>query len=120
MGPKRTGALLGLVCAAQYFVWPEVFATMVMIGAGATVLWVLANRKHIPGNAHYLKTTSVYAVLVGAVLLVYPILFTLFGPEHINGVPNPPADLARLHGDLLGLVVPGYFSDCHSRAGRPT
>ena len=107
--PKRTGALLGLVCAAQYFISAEVFASMVMMGAGATALYLLANRKHIPGNTHYLKTTSIYAVLVGAVLLVYPILFTLFGPEHINGVPNPPADLAPLHGDLLGLVVPGYF-----------
>ena len=107
--PKRTGAMLGLVCAAQYFIWPEIFASMVMIGAGATALYLLANRKHIPGDKHYLKTTSIYAVLVGAVLLVYPILFTLFGPQHINGVPNPPADLAPLHGDLLGLLVPGSF-----------
>ena len=58
----------------------------------------------------YLKTAAVSAVLVGAVLLVYPIFFTLFGPQHINGVPNPPADLAELHGDLLGLAVPGYLA----------
>jgi hypothetical protein len=108
-GPKRTGALLGLVCAVQYLIWPEVLASMVMMGAGATVLWVVANRGHIPGNKHYLKATSLSAVLVGGVLLVYPILFSLLGPQHINGVPNPPADLAPLHGDLLGLLVPGYF-----------
>jgi hypothetical protein len=107
--PKRTGALLGLVCAAQYFIFAEIFASMVMMGASATVLYVLANRKHISADKPYLKTTGIYAVLVGAVLLVYPIFVTLFGPEHINGVPNPPADLAALHGDLLGLLVPGYF-----------
>jgi hypothetical protein len=107
--PKRTGALLGLVCAAQYFIWPEIFASMVIMGATATVLWVLANRKHISGNRHYLKMTSISFLLVGAVLLVYPITFTLFGPEHINGVPNAPTNLAALHGDLVGLLVPGYF-----------
>lgn len=107
--PKRTGALLGLVCAAQYFISAEIFASMVLMGTIATVLWVLANRKHISVNKLYLRTTSICAVLVGAVLLVYPILLTLFGPEHINGVPNPPAALATQHGDLLGLLVPGYL-----------
>ena len=106
--PKRTGALLGLVCAAQYFISTEIFASMVMMGASATLLWVLANRKHISGDKQYLKTTSICFVLVVTVLLVYPIIFTLFGPEHINGVPNSPADLATLHGDLLGPLVPGY------------
>jgi hypothetical protein len=107
--PRRVGALLGLVSAAQFFVFSEIFASMVMMGAGATVLYLFANRKHISVDSHYLKTTGIHAVLAGAVLLVYPIFVTLFGPQHINGVPNPPADLAALHGDLLGLVVPGYF-----------
>jgi len=107
--PKRTGALLGLVCAAQYFIFTEIFASMVIMGAIATALYVLANRKHISVNKLYLKTSIIYAVLVVAVLLVYPILFTLLGPEHINGVPSAPANLAKVHGDLLGLLVPGYF-----------
>ena len=107
--PKRTGALLGLVCAAQFFVFSEIFASMVLMGLGATVLYLLANRRHLSVDRDYLKTNCIYWVLVGAVLLVYPIFVTLFGPQHINGVPNSPADLASLHGDLLGLVVPGYF-----------
>jgi hypothetical protein len=107
-GPKRTGILLALVCAAQYFIFSEIFASMVMIGVLAIVLWVLATRKRISVDVHYLKTAALSAVLVGAAMLVYPILFNLFGPEHINGVPNSPAGLAMQHGDLLGLFVPGF------------
>ena len=106
--PKLTGTLLGLVCAGQFFIFSELFASMVIMGVGATALYLLANRKHLSVQTHYLKTSGIYAVLVGGVLLVYPIIVTLFGPQHINGVPNPPADLAALHGDLLGLVEPGY------------
>lgn len=107
--PARAGALLGLVCAAQFFIFSEVFASMVMMGVGATALYLVANRRHLSVDAQYLKTNCISAAVVGGVLLVYPIFFTLFGPQHINGVPNPPADLAALHGDLLALVVPGYF-----------
>ena len=106
--PKRTGALLALVCAGQYFISTEVFASMVIMGVLATALWVLASRKRISIDVHYLKTAATSAVLVGAVLLVYPILFTLLGPEHINGVPNSPAALETQHADLLGLIVPGF------------
>ncbi len=107
--PKRVGALLGLLCVAQFFIFAELFASLVLMGAGATVLYLLANRKHISIDTNYLKTASISAALVGAVLLIYPIFVTLFGPQHINGVPNPPAALAALHGDLAGLVVPGYL-----------
>jgi hypothetical protein len=106
--PRRVGVLLGLVSAAQFFIFSEIFASMVMMGAAASVLYLFVNRRHLSVDTHYLKTTGIHAVLAGAVLLVYPIFVTLFGPQHINGVPNPPADLAALHGDLLGLVVPGY------------
>jgi hypothetical protein len=107
--PARAGALLGLVCAAQFFIFSEVFASMVIMAVGATALYLLANRRHLSVGVHYLKTYCIAAAAVGGALLVYPIFFTLFGPQHINGVPNPPGDLAALHGDLLGLVVPGYF-----------
>ena len=107
--PARAGALLGLVCAAQFFIFSEVFASMVILGVGATALFLFANRRHLSVGMHYLKTYCIAAVVVGGAFLVYPIFFTLFGPQHINGVPNPPANLAALHGDLLGLVVPGYF-----------
>ena len=108
-GPKRTGALLALVCAAQFFVFSELFASMVLMGVCATVLYLLANRRHLSVDTDYLKTALLTGVLVGAAVLVYPIFVTLFGPQHINGVPSSPANSAVWHGDLLGLVVPGYF-----------
>lgn len=107
--PVRSGALLGLVCAAQFFIFSEVFASMVIMGVGAAALYLLANRRQLSVAKLYLRKYCVAAAVVGGALLVYPIFFTLLGPQHINGVPNPPANLAALHGDLLGLVVPGYF-----------
>jgi hypothetical protein len=106
--PGRTGALLGLVCGIQFFISSEILTSMVIMGALATGLWALANRTRISLRGRYLKTAVSSAVLVGALLLVYPIYFTLLGPMHIGGVPNPPGDLAALHGDLLGPIVPGY------------
>ena len=107
--PKRVGALLGLLCVAQFFIFAELFASLVLMGAGATVLYLLANRKHISIDTNYLKTASISAALVGAVLLIYPIFVTLFGPQHINGVPNPAGGSCRAAGDLAGFVVPGYL-----------
>ncbi len=91
-GPKRTGALLALVCAAQFFVFSELFASMVLMGVCATVLYLLANRRHLSVDTDYLKTALLTGVLVGAAVLVYPIFVTLFGPQHINGVPSSPAN----------------------------
>ena len=69
----------------------------------------MACRKTIVSKWPYVKTAVFYALTVGAVLLVYPVYFTLFGPGHINGVPNPPGSLAALHADLLGPFLPGGY-----------
>ncbi len=105
----RTGALLGLICGFQYLVSSELLASMVLLGGLATVLFLLANRRNLASMFAYAIRAGVVALVVGLILLAGPVLYTLFGSEHLDGVPNSPANLALLHGDLLATFVPGYF-----------
>ena len=107
--PGRTGGLLGLMCGVQYLIASEILVSTLLIAAGAIVLYLMASRKTIASKWPYAKVAVIYAFTVGAVLLVYPVYFTLFGPGHINGVPNSPQDLAALHADLLGPFLPNGF-----------
>ena len=107
--PRRTGALLGLLCGLQYLISSEILLSTVVIAACAIALYVIARRKTIVSKWPYAKTAVISATAVGAVLLVYPVYFTLFGPGHINGVPNPPGSLAALHADLLGPFLPNGY-----------
>jgi hypothetical protein len=107
--PARVGVLLGLVCGAQYLVSSEILASSVLMGAIASALYLLFNRASLGAKLPYIKTVSVYGVIVGGILLAYPVAFTLVGPEHIAGVPNAPSNLLPYHGDLLGPVVSGFY-----------
>ena len=107
--PGRTGGLLGLMCGVQYLISSEILVSTLLIAAGAVGLYLMASRRNIALKLPYVKVAVIYALAVGAVLLVYPVYFTIFGPGHINGVPNSPQDLAALHGDLLGPFLPGGY-----------
>jgi hypothetical protein len=105
--PARTGALLGALCGAQYLISSEILVLTVLMGAAATVLYLLACRRDLASKWPYVRTSLLYGVLVGGVLLAYPVLFTLFGPEHLNGPPQAPNNLAVFHSDLLSPILPG-------------
>src|ERR1700733_1511301 len=81
----RTGALLGLICGLQYLVSSELLASMVLLGGLATVLFLLANRRNIAPIFAYAVRAGVVALVVGGLLLVGPVLYTLFGPGHLVG-----------------------------------
>jgi hypothetical protein len=104
--PTRVGVLIGLVAGAQFLVSAEVFASMLLIGAIAIVLYVLFNRRSAARGISYIKRTVTYGLLVGGLILVVPVGYTLLGPEHIDGAVNSPTYLETLHGDLLGPLVP--------------
>jgi hypothetical protein len=104
--PSRTGALLGLICGVQYLISSEILASMVLIGAIASVFYLLANRHAYGGS--YAKRAGKFALVVGMALLAVPVAQTLFGPGHLHGVPNSQGQLGHLHSDLLGLFIPYY------------
>ena len=104
--PARTGALLGAMCGVQYLISSEILVSTIVIGAIATALHLIACRKHIGPKWPYIKTSSAFALVVGAVLLVYPVGFALLGPSYIAGSPQSPQNLAQFHGGLLSPFVP--------------
>ena len=105
--PGRTGALLGVVCALQFFVWPEILAGTVVMAAIAVVLFLLVSPHQLAERRRYALTASAYGLGVGGLLLIFPLLFTLSGPQSIKGTPLSPTSLTRYPSDLLGAIVPG-------------
>ncbi len=106
--PARAGALLGLLFAVQYLIFPEVLASTVLLGALACLLYVLRNRKAVAVGAGYLKRAALWTLGVGVVALGFPLLFTFFGTQHSNGAVGSPGNLEAFHGDLLGPLVPSH------------
>ena len=104
--PVRTGAILGALCGVQYLISSEILVTTVLMGAIATVLYLIVRRPDLAAKWKYIKTSLASAVVVGGVLLVYPVLYTLLGAEHFNGAPQSPATLTSQHGDLLSPIAP--------------
>ena len=103
------GVALGAMCAVQYLISSEILTSMVLLGAVAVVFFVIANRRLLLAMRDYAIHAGLVALIVGAALLTGPVLYTLLGPGHLQGVPNSPAALAGLHADLLTTFVPGYF-----------
>jgi Bacterial Ig domain len=104
--PGRTGALLGIVCVLQFFIWSEVLAGTVVMGAVAIVLFLLFNRHQPPERWRYARTAFSYGLVVAGVLLLLPLLYTFAGPQSINGAPTSPAVSTEFPSDVLGAVVP--------------
>ncbi len=105
--PGRTGALLGAVCAVQYLISSEILVTSIIMGAIATIIYLTASRKVLAAKWPYLKTSLVFTLLAGGLLIGYPVLFTVLGPEHLDGPPQTQASLGILHADLLSPIRPG-------------
>jgi len=103
----RTGAALGALCAVQYLISSEILVTTILMCVIATVLYLIACRPDLNSMWRYVRTSLTSAIVVGGVLLLYPVYFTLFGPEHLNTAPQSPATLSALHGDLFSPVAPG-------------
>ena len=121
--PVRTGAALGLLCGIQYLISSEILASTVLMGGVACALYLVANRRRLAPKVVYLRTGAIAAAIAGVVALGYPVAFTFFGPQHTKGPPNSPTNLAQLHGDLYGPLVPGslqHFTSHHFASLRPS
>jgi len=104
--PGRTGALLGLLCALQFFIWSEILASMVVFGVIAVALFLLVSRHDLVRRRRYAVTAFAYSVAVGGVLLALPVFYTLAGPQSVKGTPVHSGVFTRFPSDLLGAIVP--------------
>jgi hypothetical protein len=105
--PSRAGAMLAAVCAAQFLVSSEIFVSTLLFGLVAVACYLVAERKSFSSHWPYARTFATWAVLAGAVLLVVPVGFALFGPQAANGAPN--AEVKLFHGDLLAAILSTHF-----------
>ena len=104
--PARTGILLGLLCAVQFFVSTEVLAITLVAGTIAAVILVVVRAQALIRGWRYAVTALAWALGVGGVLLAYPLWFTFAGPQHLNGSPHTVAYWAHvLPSDLLSLFI---------------
>ena len=83
--PGRTGALLGVVCTLQFFIWSEVLASTVVMGVVAVVLFLLVSRHQVAERRRYAVTAFAYSLGVGGLLLLFPVIYALAGPQSIRG-----------------------------------
>ncbi len=103
--PVRAGVGLGLVCAVQYLISSELLASTVLMAAIASLLALIVRRKDLKAKLPYIKTAFIPALVIGGVLLIYPVVFAFAGPAHLSGVPK----LRKAHSDVLGHIVPGHL-----------
>lgn len=104
--PRKTGALLGVLCALQFFIWSEVLAGTVVMGLAAVVLFLLVNHHLSTQQRSYARTALAYGLGVAGLLLIFPLLYTLAGPQSIKGSPVSATTLTKFPSDLLGALVP--------------
>jgi hypothetical protein len=104
--PSRVGVLLGVVCFLQFFIWAEVLAGMVIVGVIATVLYLLVDRHRLEQTWRYIVKAFAFGGASGAVLLVLPGVYTVFGPQNTHGSPTAAIFMQAFPSDLLGSVVP--------------
>ncbi|HEV2360283.1 MAG TPA: hypothetical protein VGS21_01135, partial [Acidimicrobiales bacterium] len=106
MTARRAGIITGLVCAAQYGISSELLAEAAVVGVVAVVLLAIARPREAMRRFPYVARSLVWAGIVSAPFVGYPIWMALDGPGHIVGAAQPVLALEAFRGDLLSAVVP--------------
>ena len=84
--PGRTGALLGVVCALQFFIWSEVLAEYCRHGrCRGRSLPPRQSPRFGRTMASYAVRAFAYSLGVGGFLLLFPVIYALAGPQSIKG-----------------------------------
>jgi hypothetical protein len=101
--PLRTGAILGLIAAAQFYLSEEVLAMealAVFLGAGvAMALFPSEWRRRLTECVRPLGV----GLAVGAALIAIPLGVQFFGAQHVVRAVNPGGFYVS---DLLGFIIP--------------
>lgn len=102
--PWQVGAALGLVVAAQFLVFVESAAILVIVCAiGLIAAWLVRDhgwRRRLP----YAFRSVAVACVVFTIVCAYPLWFMLLGPQHMTA--GPVRDPGAFVSNLANFVVP--------------
>ena len=101
--PARTGLLLGLLLAAQFFISTEILATTVMFAVISVAALAIWRRDEVRDQAPHAARALAAAVLTTTVLLAWPAYEAVWGPHHIHGAI---AGFRTYFDALAGPVLP--------------
>ena len=101
--PMRTGLLLGLAAAAQFFIGSELLTTTVMVAALGLLILAIEHRSRIRAALRPAAIGLGTAVTVATVLLIEPVWYLFHGPQRVTGFVQPPGVTVS---DLVNYVVP--------------
>jgi hypothetical protein len=104
--PWITGLLLGGSLVVQFFVFTEILASTLVMGAFAIGGMAIVHRRDLIHRWRYAVKAAAWCLVAMAIVLAYPVWFTFAGPEHINGTPAAASFLALFQSDLAASVVP--------------
>jgi hypothetical protein len=101
--PVRTGALLGLIAAAQFYLSEEVLAMEALaVVLGAAVALALFPTEWRRRLTNCLRPMAV-GLAVGAAFIALPLAVQFFGAQHVARAVNPGGFYVS---DLLGFIIP--------------
>ena len=107
--PIRTGVLLGVLVALQFFISTEVLVLTVVAAGVALVLVVGYAALYRPAvlrdHAHYAVVGLSAGVVTAVALLGYFVWFALAGPAHLSG-PIWPGGLPQAGSNLPNFFTP--------------
>jgi hypothetical protein len=99
----RSGALLGLLGAAQLLTGEELLAAEVIVGAAGAALLMAARRRDIASHLGYAVRAAGVAAVLFLVLVAGPLASQFLGPQRVVGSLQP----ANVYvSDLLNFIVP--------------
>lgn len=105
--PYRDGLVLGAIAVLQFFIEPEVLASLGLLGICAIILIGLTNWRSITKQRlAYCGRALVCGVLLTAAFVAYPFWVFKFGPHHFNGSVNPSPN--KYSSSLLGPLITTY------------
>lgn len=100
----RTGAWLGLACAAQFFISDEVLTTTALIAAIGVFVLFFTCIGHVRSNAGHALLGIAIAALILCPLAAYPVWLAFHGHAHYVGPAQGSHNV--YNADLLGPVLP--------------
>jgi hypothetical protein len=101
--PWLLGAVLGAVAAAQLLTAEELLASELLVGAAALGLLMLLHPRRIRAHAPFAGKALGIAVVVGLLLVAWPLWVQFLGPQRPHTPIQHPGVAVT---DLANLVVP--------------